>query len=455
MSFYFGNRRFAPSPAFVAMVLFLICLWVAGGASRSDAWGQVFVRAFSWLFLGALVLFGSMPQAWRGRPVFFLLLAAVILAVVQLVPLPPAIWGQLPGREVFGPAADAAQATSWRPIAIVPSSALNAVYALVVPVVAYLLMAGSRRSEDGGLVMLLMGMVFATMMLGLMQMAGFSFSNPFVNGNGLAAGTFANRNHFALFLAFGCLLAPVWAFDGRSRINWRAFAALATIPLFLLTILASGSRAGLVVGVIALFGGLAVVWGSARTAVRGYSRWAAPILVACFLLLIALLVLLSVGENRASSISRVLALDVEGDMRKRALPTVLTMIREYFPLGSGFGGFDTLFQMHEPDALLKPTYFNRVHDDLLEVVLDGGLAAGLLLGAGMIWWLWASVRAWRSKSGDMLPKLGSLMVLLIVVASAFDYPARTPVIMALLVVAAVWLSGPFASRQGAPLRRSN
>lgn len=330
---------------------------------------------------------------------------------------------------------------------------MNAAYALIVPVAAYLLMAGSRRSEDGGLVTILLGIVFATMSLGLFQLAGLPFSNPFVNSSGSAAGTFANRNHFALFLAIGCLLAPVWAFHDRPRISWRAYVALGILPLLLLTILASGSRAGMVLGAIALVGGVIVAWGNARAALRRYSRWVLPAVVVCFLLLTALLVLLSVSEDRASSVSRVMALDVSDDMRRRALPTVLTMIREYFPFGSGFGGFDTLFRMHEPDSLLKPTYFNRVHNDFLEVVLDGGLAGAALLFASMIWWLWATIRTWRSKSGDMLPRLGSLIVLLIAVASAFDYPARTPIMMALLVIAGVWLSDPFADRQAAPLPR--
>jgi O-antigen ligase len=128
-------------------------------------------------------------------------------------------------------------------------------------------------------------------------------------------------------------------------------------------------------------------------------------------------------------------------MRRRGLGTVLAMTAQYFPLGSGFGGFDPVFRLHEPDNLLKPTYFNHAHNDFLEVVLDGGLPAGIILAAAALWWARRSVVAWRSISIDRLPAAGSMIIFLVGVASVFDYPARTPIIMALLAIAAVWLSG--------------
>jgi O-antigen ligase len=118
------------------------------------------------------------------------------------------------------------------------------------------------------------------------------------------------------------------------------------------------------------------------------------------------------------------------------------MIESYFPVGSGFGGFDQTFRLHEPFALLMPTYFNHAHNDFQEIALDGGLPAILLLGAATVWWAIASLRAWRAgpEAQHILPKLGSAMLLLVFVASLVDYPARTPMIMAMIVIAAVWLA---------------
>ena len=103
--------------------------------------------------------------------------------------------------------------------------------------------------------------------------------------------------------------------------------------------------------------------------------------------------------------------------------------------------------MHEPFALLKPTYFNHAHNDFLEIILTAGLSGLLLLVAAIAWWLWRSVMAWRND--EVLPKLGSAMLLLILLASVVDYPARTPIIMAMATMAAIWLGGAGRARDAA------
>src|SRR3546814_3653142 len=103
------------------------------------------------------------------------------------------------------------------------------------------------------------------------------------------------------------------------------------------------------------------------------------------------------------------------------------MIAAYFPAGACFCGFYPIFRLHEPFQLLKPTYFNHAHNDFLEIVLDGGLPALLLMLVAIGWYGMASMRAWRgSGRHSVLPKLGSAILFLVFVASAFDYPARTP-----------------------------
>jgi O-antigen ligase len=153
------------------------------------------------------------------------------------------------------------------------------------------------------------------------------------------------------------------------------------------------------------------------------------------------------------SINRLFANDPGQDMRSRGLPTVLSMITDYFPFGSGLGGFDPIFRIHEPFELLKPTYFNHAHNDFLEIAIDAGLPGLALLLAALCWWGWASVRAWRTGSGSdaMLARLGSAMLLLVLLASIFDYPARTPAIMSLVAIAGVWLSGCSGARRASSL----
>lgn len=435
--------RYVPNLSLALLLAFSTILWVAGGASRADVWGQVVVRAGAWTCLGLLILFGSNRPFQRGRPVLLFLAAGAALALMQLVPLPPGLWSALPGRAIFGEvAAVAGEPAPWRPLAIVPSMALNALGSLIVPFVILCLATQGGAVRDGMLIRMLLVMVVAGMAVGLLQFASIPLKNPLINGGGEVSGTFANHNHFALMMACGLLLLPAWVFWGGRSPGWRGPLAIALILLLALAILASGSRAGMLVGIVALGCGLAMVRQPLQRMLGQYPRWVFPVLIAAIVLLLATLVALSVAADRAVSIDRALALDPGQDMRNRGLPTVLAMVREYLPAGAGLGGFDGVFRLHEPLDLLKPTYFNHAHNDFIEIVLDAGVLGLALVLAALGWWLWMSVRAWRAGSGSafILPKLGSALLLVILLASIVDYPARTPTIMAIVVIAGIWLS---------------
>jgi O-antigen ligase len=446
------------NPSFVLLGILLGVLWLTGGASRADVLGQVVSRAAAWVVLILAIVLGAKPSLREYRATLLLLLAVIALPLLQMIPLPPSLWQNLPGRAQLTEAAVViGQSQPWRPLAIVPGAAENAAASLVVPLTVFVLVASLTERERSWLPGLLLILIATCTLVGLLQFSGFGFNNIFANDTpGQVSGTFANRNHFALFLAFGCMLAPVWAFlDGREP-QWRGPAALGLVLLFALTILASGSRTGLVLGVLGGGLGLLLVREGVRNALRRYPRWAFPALIAGIVGLMALFVLISVAAGRAVSINRVFELDAAQDMRARALPTVVAMIRTYFPFGSGLGGFDPIYRIHEPFDLLNLTYHNHAHNDFLEIVLDAGLAGFVLLLSALLWWTWRSARVWRSRPGPRhaLPRLGSAMLLLVFIASIFDYPARTPMIMAMIVVAGVWLGERVQVYRGSALPRS-
>lgn len=429
-----------PSFSFLLLLLLLVTVWVAGGASRADTYGQVVVRTMAWAVLVAAALFAKRPALREARPVTWLLGATIALAALQLVPLPPAVWQALPGRSALADAAVlSGQPQPWRPWAIVPGATANALFSLVVPLAVLLLVTGSKAVERAALPGILLVLIIASTLLGLLQFSGGGFSNPLVNDTvGQVSATFANRNHFALFAAFGCALAPVWAFLGGLRPRWRGPAALGLLPLLALIILASGSRAGMIVGALGLGAGLAITWRPLRRELGRYPRWILPAVIGGFIASFAVLVTISIAADRAVSISRALSIDSGQDMRQRGLPTVLDMLWAYFPFGTGLGSFDPMFRMHEPFGLLKLTYFNHVHNDFLEIVLDAGIPGLLLMIVAIGWWLRASLIAWRH--GQVLPQLGSVLLLQVLIASIVDYPSRTPLIMASIVMAGLWLS---------------
>lgn len=441
-----SRRTWSPSLPFLLLVGLLSILWLAGGAARADVLGQAIVRITSWATLILCAVFGTMPHRPELRPLVMLMFAAIGLALLQSIPLPPGIWRMLPGRSVLeGAASVSNQAASWRPLAIVPDAALNALSSLVVPCAVLLLTMGLQEDERRWMPGIILGLVVVASIIGLLQLSGAGFDNPFINDTpGQMGGNFANRNHFALFLAVGCLIAPVWAFSGNvRRAAWRFPVAIALVVLFSLTILASGSRGGALVGLLSLPVAMLLAKQGIQHEFRRAPRWLFPAIAAAIFAIIAIFVLFSVAADRAISIDRLFLVDQGQDMRTRGLPVVLSMIGTYFPVGSGFGGFDPIFRMHEPTDLLKLTYFNHAHNDFIEVALDGGLMGIALLLSAIGWWLVASLRAWRA--GKATARLGSAILLLVLIASAFDYPARTPMMMAMIILAAVWLT---ESRQG-------
>jgi O-antigen ligase len=84
---------------------------------------------------------------------------------------------------------------------------------------------------------------------------------------------------------------------------------------------------------------------------------------------------------------------------------------------------------------------NQAHDDYLQIVMEAGLPGLLLLLVFLGWWGWTSVQLWRrTDDGDKaLGRLGSVLILLMMLASIVDYPVRMPLIMVLAAQSAAWM----------------
>lgn len=429
------------SAALILLVLLFATLLLAGGASRGDAGGQMVVRLAACAALGVSALVLRDPALRDVRPMLFLMIGVILVPVIQLVPLPPSWVQSLPEREALleiVPMVNGSEA--WRPISMSPGMTLNALLSLTVPVSTLVLMACLKPDQRAWIPVLFVVLVFASMLVGLLQFSGSGFRNPLINhAAGYVSGNFANRNHFALWLAIGCLVLPVWAFAHRDKIRWRGPVAVGAALLLALTILASGSRAGIIVGALALLLAPLIVREQLGRQFRGSPRWALPVAIMCVVAAVALLVAISFASGRATSIDRLALVDVGGDMRTIGLPTVLGITERYFPMGVGMGSFDPAFRMAEPDSMLQLLYFNHAHNDPLELIMEAGAMGIALMIAASAWWAMASAQVWRRSKFDtsnrVLGRLGSAIILLTAIASAVDYPARTPLVMAVLVVA--------------------
>ncbi len=453
----FENARFA---ALVALLL-ACALW--GGGARIDIPGLIFLQPLA-VLLVALILIVPGPVRWEAVRIPLLLLAGLAMFIsIQLIPLPPEWWAQLPGHAPFA-ANDrfVGLADVWRPISLTPDLTLASLVGLVVPAAALIGFASIPEERTYKLLPYLLGIAGVSAVLGVAQVLSGANSPLYlysITNNGSAVGLFSNRNHQALLLAICFPLLVLWVRQPMHPSGQRAlklWIAGATSLFLLLATAMTGSRAGLFLAL----GGLAFAWLHFRGGVRAgrgpggaAQRFpllvkAAPALGGLALLWVAFLV------SRAESVERLFGLTLTEDRRVEASSTVLQMAGDFFPFGSGFGSFDPVFRIYEPFALLRSTYFNHAHNDLLETAVTGGLPGLALIALFLIWVAPRLLAAFRRSSdsrAQLFAGFSGALIALVLLSSLVDYPLRTPLMSALFALACGWV-GQGSKRSRAPRR---
>lgn len=432
----FSSTESVPAVVLIGLMLLLA---VAGGASHPDVSAQAIVRAGSAIALCVLVGFARPHRASRYWAPWLFLGALTALIVVQLIPLPQQVWANLPGHAALaGRLRDFELLRSPRPINLVPDKGLNTLFALIVPAAMLATLSCLNSRAEAMLLPLLILFALGSALASILQGTGAVGQSGLMNGNSASySGLFANRNHQALLLSIGIATVLFWGQRGglsrrRPRLWLASFAAI----LLALSIILTGSRIGIALGFLAIMSGATL--GDAGRTRRPRRRYAA---VALGLLVGGVSLGLALCWERANALGRFTALSPEDDIRFRSFVPAWELTRTYFPFGSGFGSFDAVFRMIEPLRLLSDRYLNHAHNDFLEFLLEGGAGAACLLILAAAWIVLRSCTAF-SYGGRGEARLGVIIFALIALASLFDYPLRTPAMMAVLVIAGSWLARP-------------
>lgn len=433
---------------FGLLLILLAACFLMGGGSRQDITSLILLQPIAILCATGLLLLPGRPD-WEAIRVPLLLLGGLAgIMVAQIIPLPPEVWAKLPGRSPFVQSAILAGIPQpWRPISLKPDFTLGSFVGLGVPFAVLIGFASVNDRRRRVLLLALIIGVVVSALFGLAQVSGRAQSLYLykITNQGAAVGLFANRNHQALLLAMAWPMLAVWAMtphkDVRHRTVVRSVAA--ALALFLLPLLlVTGSRAGLVLGLIGL-SCAAGIWhrhaSGMRAPHRRFERYI-PIFIG---LAGTILLLTSIILSRAEAIQRVLKLDVSADTRVEVTPILMDMVRDFFPMGAGFGSFDPVFRYYEPVQMLNPEYLNHAHNDLLELVIEAGLPGGVLGLVFLGWFVLRSISVWRLRGGGMSvthARLASVMILLVLCGSFVDYALRTPLMMAVFAIACGWLA---------------
>jgi hypothetical protein len=443
-----------PMAHVAAFSLFVGAVALMGGGSRSDIASLPALRGFAALTFFVMLAFVP-SAAWRGIRIPLVLLGLLALwMLVQLIPLAPDIWRTLPLRhQVFAIDQLLGTPDQRRPISMTPALTMNSLLALIVPATALLVAAAVPVEERIRLWWAIWAFGIASAIFCLFQfMAGprSGFYLYRITNEGSLVGLFANRNHNALLLSVSILSAGWLAANEISNRKKRPLVVpmlIASMVFFLLLILVIGSRFGLVFGSVSvLLAYLLVRWSyrfepkpinQARGRAQGRGPAPDPVKRTRRILLNLLPFLLFVGlaalfyfSGRDNTIGRLVDGDGVEEIRVAALGTVASLAKAQWLLGSGFGSFAGVYQIVEPDALLRPDYFNHAHNDWLQLPIEGGLPAVAIFTVGVGWLVWSLITEMRRR----LRPLGAEFVELVVLAGAFglialnslvDYPLRT------------------------------
>jgi len=419
---------------FVLFTAFMLAAVLAGGSSWSDEPHLILLHPLA-LAVAAIGLWSlrleHVRQFWSVWLIFSL---AALLTATHLMPLPFDWWSNLPGRQVvvdIDKAVGLGQLS--RPLSMSPEATMNALLSLSVPLAVLVLASqfdGVRQRRALGVVLLLS---FTSAAVGLLQATGADIAHYSRQASEDVAGLFVNRNHQAALLglifpmvAVACCAGVGLGLPRKIEAFVGASMCLVVVPLVLVT----GSRTGLLVAGLSLalvfaFKLLPFAW------VRYSSAFVS----------VGTLVWATIWVSRDVAIMRLE--DGTEDLRWPVWRSIVDMLPNYLPWGTGVGSYVEAYQVLEPDNLLRPSYSNHAHNEVLEILFTAGIPGAALMLLAFVFLAAAVWRALRSADDTaVLNRLGIVVIILLAIASMSDYPVRTPFLSAVFALAAIWASAP-------------
>jgi O-antigen ligase len=435
----------------VVPVYLLACL-LLGGASAAG-----FIANFI-LQIASLPLIGwAMWQMMQERPSaqirapLGLLAILLVIALLQLVPLPPELWTMLPGR---GAVVDGYRLLGiplpWLPLTLAPDVAPSSILWLL-PAFAVLLgvvVLGAFRGR--GIATAIVAVTLASVAIGALQVIGGTGAYLYrITNYGVAVGFFANANHNATLLLV-CIpfLAALQANLLRRSAAQRSASAIrllvgAAYAIIFVGLLINSSLAGIGLSVPVALGSW-LAFGHQRPALRR------GIVVATVVVSLAAVVTIVIGPF-GNNLFGAQTSNVELS-RQTSFALTLRAARDYFPIGSGIGSFQPVYHMQEPLGSVTTTYMNHAHSDWLELLLETGIVGVAFAALVLAWWVVRLRAIWRAEEPDPFAQAAVIATAAIMLHSVVDYPLRTAALSAVFAACIGLMSGvrPYTQRSRLP-----
>ena len=428
----------------LAIPLFLLACLLAGGASAAGYWSNLALQLAALpIIVGAAIVRRATPMPAESRPALLLLAATAALILLQLVPLPPAIWTHLPGR---GPVAAGFTLLGlplpWLPVSLEPYRTIASALWLLPAIAVFLGIAVLGHYRASWIAWGLAAVSLVSVALGALQRAGGEQSGLYlyqITNFGVMTGFFANANHLGTLLVVTIpFLAGLYLNAARAGRSIQRSSGLLVVLVGAAMILAVG-----LVGVasLAAFGLAIPVTGASAmiiySAKRQPPRW-----------MFALLLLVLVGSIATvftspfdNNLTGQRAYTAE-DSRLTSFTVTAAATKRFLPVGSGIGSFQEVYRTHEDPAQVDRFYMNHAHSDVLELALETGIPGLLLVAAFIAWWLRRSFSLWRNPEADPFAKAATIAIGAMLAHSTVDYPLRTAAISAIFGMCCALIASP-------------
>ena len=320
-------------------------------------------------------------------PKFLLIALAlfVLYPLVQWLPMPSALLGWLPERELYREATVSAASS----FSIVPQATFASWLSMLPPLAVLLVTINLKEDPLKRVVYVFLGIALVQAILALLQFGGGSHTafrlTPTDFGEGI--GTYVNRNHLAgmlemaLPISLGLLAASIGRGRESSRYVRNGFFrklghALSHPPRVNAAMIFSAISVAILLGVI---------FSRSRTGIG---------LAMAGIFFSALLYGRYIGGNRSKKLTTLfsvvgLALAIEiglapvldrfsvdsalEDSRWTIFATSFKGAMVFFPFGSGFGTFPDVYWRFQPDSI--GLFVNHAHNDYIEYVFEAGVVA--------------------------------------------------------------------------------
>lgn len=429
-------ERIRPS---VAPAYLFLCLLLGG--SPQGVWSNAVLQLLAIVIIAWAVI--DCGEEGLPRPVRQLLTIAalaILMILVQLVPLPAPIWTALPGREFIMDGFNLLGAPlPAMPISLAPYDTIAMVPSLLPPLGMLAAMVGLRGYSAAELAAALIGGAMAGVLLGILQVSSpVPQASPWylyrISNFGVATGFFANSNHMATLLLVSIpFVAAMGATLRRRTSDVRArTVGLAIIVgglvLAVVGLALNRSLAGYGLAVPVLLASLMILFGLSANWARGAIAVVAITAAAAMTLLW--------GSPMGSQAER-LGVESSFESRRQIVSNIASLASEFAPLGSGIGTFPKLYVLTEDPEKIDRVYVNHAHNDYLELALETGLPGVLLIALFLLWWGKSIVQMARSPAANEFAMAGAIASAAILLHSLVDYPLRTAAISAVFAMSIV------------------